>query len=75
MGGAVDVFAGAPPCPPLPDHKAFAEREAAYSESLFKLRCALDKLGVVEAKFKALEEAADKEAADKASQGASLLSP
>ncbi len=61
----MDVFAGAPPCPPLPDHKAMAEREAAYSESLFRLRCALDKLGVAEAKFVALG------AADKVS----LLSP
>ena len=53
----LDPMAGAPPCPPQPDLTLCAERERAYSESLFRLRCALDGLGAAEARLAALSAA------------------
>ncbi len=65
----VDIFAGAPPCPPQPDLTLCAERERAYSESLFRMRCALDSLGVAEAKYAALRSLGS------SSGGPKILSP
>ena len=50
----LDILAGAPPCQPQPNLDQCAAREREYSESLFKLRCALDSLRVMEAHYNAV---------------------
>jgi hypothetical protein len=60
-----DLLAGAPPCPPQPDLTQCAERERAYSESLFVLRCALDSLGAAEARMAAVRVAQGATAVDR----------